>query len=170
MTSSNNRFEMKRNKMFEFKEISISAIALAALSSIAIAPNVKAELKSTLTIEIDGLETQKGEVCFKLFSRSFGFPDSVKNAVVNRCVKVTEDPFKITLNDISSGSYALALFQDVNGDRKLNRDTTGIPTEGYGFSNNPKTRQDLTRYGDCVFLLAGASRTIKIQMKYAPAK
>ena len=89
---------------------------------------------------------------------------------MNRCVKVTEDSPKITLKDISSGSYALALFQDVNGDRKLNRNTTGIPTEGYGFSNNPATRQDLTRYGDCVFLLAGASRTLKIQMKYVPEK
>jgi uncharacterized protein (DUF2141 family) len=156
--------------MFKFTKVRIGAIALVALSSIAIAPNVKAELKSTLTIELDGLKAQKGDICFKLFSRSFGFPDNVKNAVMNRCVKVTEDSPKITLKDISSGSYALALFQDVNGDRKLNRDTTGIPTEGYGFSNNPKTRQDLTRYGDCVFLLAGASRTIKIQMKYALAK
>ena len=156
--------------MFKFTKVRIGAIALVALSSIAIAPDVKAELKSTLTIELDGLKAQKGDICFKLFSRSFGFPDNVKNAVMNRCVKVTEDSPKITLKDISSGSYALALFQDVNGDRKLNRDTTGIPTEGYGFSNNPKTRQDLTRYGDCVFLLAGASRTIKIQMKYAPAK
>ncbi|HEY9894032.1 MAG TPA: DUF2141 domain-containing protein [Candidatus Sericytochromatia bacterium] len=156
--------------MFKFTKVRIGAIALVALSSIAIAPNVKAELKSTLTIELDGLKAQKGDICFKLFSRSFGFPDNVKNAVMNRCVKVTEDSPKVTLKDISSGSYALALFQDVNGDRKLNRDTTGIPTEGYGFSNNPKTRQDLTRYGDCVFLLAGASRTIKIQMKYALAK
>jgi uncharacterized protein (DUF2141 family) len=156
--------------MVESTKIKISAIALAALASIAIAPNANAELKSTLTIEIDGLKTQKGDICFKLFSRSFGFPDNAKNAVMNRCVKVTEDSPKITLKDISSGSYALALFQDVNGDRKLNRNPTGIPTEGYGFSNNPATRQDLTRYGDCVFLLAGASRTIKIQMKYAPGK
>ncbi|XHX76577.1 MAG: DUF2141 domain-containing protein [Stenomitos frigidus ULC029] len=156
--------------MFKFTKTRIGAIALAALSSIAIALNANAELKSTLTIEIDGLKAQKGDICFKLFSRSFGFPDNAKNAVMNRCVKVTEDSPKITLKDLSSGSYALALFQDVNGDRKLNRNTTGIPTEGYGFSNNPKTRQDLTRYGDCVFLLAGASRTLKIQMKYAPQK
>lgn len=156
--------------MFKFTKARIGAIALAALSSIAIAPNAKAELKSTLTIEIDGLKAQKGDICFKLFSRSFGFPDNAKNAVMNRCVKVAEDSPKITLKDISSGSYAFALFRDVNGDRKLNRNTAGIPTEGYGFSNNPVTRQDLTRYGDCVFLLAGASRTIKIQMKYAPAK
>jgi len=148
----------------------IGTLALTVCLSIAIATNAKAELKSTLTIEIDGLKTQKGELCYKLFSRSYGFPDSDKNPVIRRCVKLTEDPLKITLKDISSGSYAIAVFQDVNGDRKLNRNATGIPIEGYGFSNNPVTREDLTRYGDCVFFLAGANGTIKIKLKYAPTK
>jgi uncharacterized protein (DUF2141 family) len=160
--------------MFELTKIRIGTIALAVLSSLILASGAKAELKSTLTIEIAGLKTQKGDVCFKLFSRSFGFPDTDQNAVMRRCVKLpekpTEAPLKLTLKDISSGSYAIAVFHDVNGDRKLNRNTKGIPTEGYGFSNNPNTRQDLTRYGDCVFLLAGANETIKIKMKYAPAK
>lgn len=156
--------------MFELTNVRIGAIALAILSSLTIVDNARAELKSTLIVEVDGFKTQKGELCFKLFSRSFGFPDNDKNAIMRRCIKVAEDPLKITLKDISSGSYAIAVFQDLNGDRKLNRNATGIPTEGYGFSNNPMTRQDLTRYGDCVFLLAGANETIKIKMKYSPPK
>ncbi|PSB25725.1 DUF2141 domain-containing protein [Stenomitos frigidus] len=155
--------------MFELK-IRIDAIALLTLSSLILAPIASAELKSNLTIEIDGLKNQKGELCFKLFSSSFDFPDNDKNAVVRRCIKITEDPLKITLKDVASGSYAIAVFQDLNGDRVLNRNTKGIPTEGYGFSNNPITRQDLTRYGDCVFLLAGATETIKIKIKYPPPK
>ncbi|MBW4578990.1 MAG: DUF2141 domain-containing protein [Tildeniella nuda ZEHNDER 1965/U140] len=156
--------------MLEFTTVRIGTIALAILSSLTIIDNARAELKSTLIVEINGFKTQKGELCFKLFSRSFGFPNTDKNAIMKRCIKVVEDPLKITLKDISSGSYAIAVFQDTNGDRALNRNTTGIPTEGYGFSNNPNTRQDLTRYGDCVFLLAGAEETIKIKMKYPPAK
>ena len=165
---------MKKIGMVESTKIGIGAIALSALLSLVFVQSANAELKSTLTIEIAGLETQKGELCFKLFSRSYGFPDNDKNAVMRRCIKITEkaaeDPFKITLKDIASGSYAIAVFQDMNGDRTLNRNAKGIPTEGYGFSNNPTTRQDLTRYGDCVFLLAGANETIKIKMKYPPAK
>ena len=148
----------------------VGTIALAVLSSVAIATHVHAELKSTLTIEIDGLKTQKGDVCLKLFSSSFDFPDNDKNAVVRRCVKITEPSPKITLKDLPSGSYALVVFQDLNGDRILNRNTKGIPTEGYGFSNNPDTRQDLSRYGDCVFLLAGATETITVKMRYTLEK
>lgn len=103
--------------MVKLTKTRIGAIALAASSSFIITPIAKAELKSNLTIEIDGLKTQKGERCFKLFSSSYGFPGIDKNAVLRRCVKITEDPLKITLKDISSGSYALAMFQDVNGDR-----------------------------------------------------
>ncbi len=156
--------------MFELTKIRMGAIALATLFSMVMAPIANAELKSTLIIEVDDLKTQKGEVCFKLFSSSFGFPDNDKNAVLSRCVKITENPLKITLKDISSGSYAIAVFQDVNGDGTLNRNAAGNPTEGYGFSNNPTTRQDLTRYGDCVFLLAGAKETITIKLKYPPTK
>ena len=165
---------MKNIEMVELTKIGIGTIALSALLSLVFVQSAKAELKSTLTIEIAGLKNQKGELCFKLFSRSYGFPDHDKNAVIRRCIKITEktaeDPFKITLKDIASGSYAIAVFQDLNGDRVINRDTKGIPTEGYGFSNNPITRQDLTRYGDCVFLLAGATETIKIKLKYPPTK
>lgn len=156
--------------MLAFTTVRIGAIVLAILASLTGINSARAELKSTLIVEIDGLKTQKGELCFKLFSRSFGFPDNDKNAVMRQCVKLSEDPLKITLKDISSGSYAIAVFQDLNGDRTLNRNATGTPTEGYGFSNNPMTRQDLTRYGDCVFLLAGANNTIKIKLKYPPAK
>ncbi len=161
---------MKRIGIFKVARGRLDAIALAVLSSLILAPGAQAELKSNLTIEIDGLKTQKGELCFKLFSSSFGFPNNDKNAVLRRCVKITEDPPKITLKNMPSGSYALAVFQDMNGDRTLNHNAAGIPTEGYGFSNNPTTRQELTRYGNCVFLLAGANETIKIKLKYPPSK
>ena len=160
--------------MFKATKISMGAIALTVLLSLVGGQRAIAELKSTLLIEIGGLKTQKGELCFKLFSRSFGFPDSDQTAVIHRCVKLSEktveDPLKITLKDLASSSYAVSVFQDLNGDRKLNRNAAGVPTEGYGFSNNPASRPDLTRYGDCVFLLAGATEPIKIQMKYAIPK
>jgi hypothetical protein len=35
------------------------------------------------------------------------------------------------------GYYAVALFHDENDDHHLNTNALGIPTEGYGFSNNP---------------------------------
>ncbi|MGL5795737.1 MAG: DUF2141 domain-containing protein, partial [Waterburya sp.] len=44
----------------------------------------------------------------------------------------------LTINNLHLGSYALAIFHDVNGDGELNRDFLGIPQEGFGFSQNPE--------------------------------
>ncbi len=153
--------------MFKLKGTIAGAIALAVLSSLIYVAPTKAELKSNLIVEVDGLKNQTGEICLKLFGTSAGFPDNNERAVKRQCVKIAENPPTIVLKDIPSGSYAISLFQDLNGDHKLNRGSTGIPIEGYGFSNNPATRQDLTRYGDCVFLLAGSSNTLKIKLEYA---
>lgn len=35
------------------------------------------------------------------------------------------------------GRYALAVFQDADGDGRLSTNLVGIPTEPYGFANNP---------------------------------
>lgn len=38
------------------------------------------------------------------------------------------------------GYYAVAMYHDENNDGHMNTNLLGIPTEGYGFSNNPKLR------------------------------
>jgi uncharacterized protein (DUF2141 family) len=37
-----------------------------------------------------------------------------------------------------TGVYALAVYHDEDGDRGIDRSAIGIPTEGVGFSNNPR--------------------------------
>lgn len=143
------------------------ALFFAALSSLVLADSATADLKGNLTIEAAELNNQKGEVCFKLFSGSQGFPYSNKNAVKRQCVKVTDNSLTIALKNLSSSSYAASIFHDLNGDRQLNRNSLGMPTEGYGFSNNPVVRDGPPDYGECVFLVAGSNTNIKIRMKYS---
>ena len=38
--------------------------------------------------------------------------------------------------DVPSGSYAIIVYHDTNGDKILNKGMFGKPTEQYGFSNN----------------------------------
>ncbi|MBV9750141.1 MAG: DUF2141 domain-containing protein, partial [Acetobacteraceae bacterium] len=39
----------------------------------------------------------------------------------------------------ATGTFALAVYHDEDGDRKLKRNAIGMPREGYGFSNNAPT-------------------------------
>ena len=46
----------------------------------------------------------------------------------------------------STGVYALAVFQDLDADRKYDRTTVGLPDEPYGFSNNPGVFLGMPRF------------------------
>lgn len=143
------------------------AFFFATLLSLVFADRARADLKGNLIIEVDSLNNQKGEVCFKLFSGSRGFPDGNENAIKRQCVGVTGNSLTISLKNIPAGSYAVSVFHDTNGDRKLNRNSLGMPTEGYGFSNNPIVSRGVPNYGQCVILVAGSNTSIKINMKYS---
>ena len=64
-----------------------------------------------------------------------GFP-SVGKEIMGKDVQVTEDKVTLTIKDIPVGIYAIAVFQDIDANGKLNSNLFGAPTEPYGFSNN----------------------------------
>jgi uncharacterized protein (DUF2141 family) len=125
-----------------------------------------AKFTGNLNVEVTGMKDQTGLLCMKLFTGNQGFPDSNEKALKRECVKITEDPMKFTYRGLPAGSYAIALFHDANGDRKLNRNAAGMPLEGYGFSKNPVVKQGPPKFGQAVFLVAGPNTGIRIEMKY----
>ncbi len=62
--------------------------------------------------------------------------------------------------DIGAGNYAIALFQDLNSDGKLNRNFYGAPTEPYAFSNNVFERFGPPKFADVAFSVNGADSTV----------
>lgn len=156
----------KEIQRFMAIRVRLCAFFVVALLSL-VADSATADLKSNLVVEVDRLSSQTGEACFKLFSGSQGFPYSNESAIKRQCVKITDNSLTLALKNIPSGSYAVSIFHDLNGDRKLNRNSLGMPTEGYGFSNNPVVRNAPPDYGECLFLVAGSNTNIKIRMKYS---
>jgi uncharacterized protein (DUF2141 family) len=54
----------------------------------------------------------------------------------NRIVDINSSTLKVIFKNIPKGVYAISLFHDKNGNGELDRNLFGVPTEGYGFSNN----------------------------------
>ncbi|KQP25133.1 hypothetical protein ASF27_09285 [Methylobacterium sp. Leaf102] len=54
---------------------------------------------------------------------------------------------RVVFEGVAPGAYAVAAFQDLNGDRRLDRTGLGLPTEPYGFSGAPErtARPDFAR-------------------------
>lgn len=56
------------------------------------------------------------------------------------------------ITDINYGEIAIAIYQDMNSNGKLDKNPIGMPTEGYCFSNNFKPKIKAPGYDDCKFI------------------
>ena len=67
---------------------------------------------------------------------------------------------------LPAGEYALSVYQDVNGDGRLERNFMGIPKEPAGLSNNLRPKFGPPKYKDAAFTVAVGKvteQTIKLQ-------
>ncbi|NER83949.1 MAG: DUF2141 domain-containing protein [Leptolyngbya sp. SIO1D8] len=147
--------------------VRVTALGLAAALGCIVAPiRTQAELTGNLTVEIEGLRDSNGQVCLALFDSSQGFPDVDGNEVSAECVNVSGTDVVVTLDNLTVGNYAIALYHDSNSDAVLNTNRFGIPTEGFGFSNNPPISIGPASYQESMFLVAGNNTTIQIRLQY----
>ena len=121
---------------------------------------------SQVRVTIESLRNQRGNICLTLFNGSQGFPNQSDRAVASRCISAEEATAGTTFDDLAPGDYAIAVIHDENKDGELNTGLFGIPTEGFGFSQNPKVRMGAPSFKDTAFPLSGTSTPIQIDLKY----
>lgn len=148
------------------KWLKVGILALSAIGSIMFAPSAKGIANGNLTVAVDGLKNQKGQVCLTVFSSSRGFPSSSDRAVAVQCVKLAGNRPIVTFQNFKAGSYAIAVIHDINNDKILNTNRIGIPTEGFGFSRNPRILTGPPKFGDSSVLVAGADTEIEVRLQY----
>ena len=66
--------------------------------------------------------------------------------------------------EIPYGVYGIKLFHDEDNSRKLKKSFVGRPTEGVGFSNNPKLTTHAPTFDEVKFQVGQPQKTITIQM------
>jgi uncharacterized protein (DUF2141 family) len=142
-------------------------VVLMAIVANLLLPSVATALpQSELTVNIDGLKNTQGQVCLSIFASGQGFPDRSDRAVAARCVRVTNTSLTITFPGVMAGTYAVAVIHDTNNNGRIDRNALGIPTEGFGFSQNPRILTGPPRFGDSQIVVAGPKTDIEIQLQY----
>lgn len=89
----------------------------------------------TLTIQIDHISEQSGKLHVAVYADENSY-DQGKNAAAAQIKPVTANSHQLVFTDLPAGQYAVKLMHDANDNGSLDRNLIGIPTEGYGFSNN----------------------------------
>lgn len=88
-----------------------------------------------LSFEIKTFKNTTGQVVVALFNSSSNYSNN--NIYKSFITPITSTVMKIDFDSIPSGTYALSCIHDENSNNVLDQNVFGIPTEGYGFSNNP---------------------------------
>ena len=81
-------------------------------------------------------------------------------------VEAREGETVLCLQAPSVGRYSIALYHDRNGNKKLDRNFLGIPTEGFGFSQNPGFRLGKPDVEETLFSTDGGLTTLNISILY----
>src|SRR5512140_808247 len=90
-------------------------------------------------VKILNIRNSAGTVACALFEGPDGFPTEYLRAATNvMVIKIRKDQARCDFEDIPPGTYAMAVIHDENMNGKLDTNRLGIPTEGYGFSNDVK--------------------------------
>jgi uncharacterized protein (DUF2141 family) len=90
-------------------------------------------------VKILNIRNSTGTVACALFESPEGFPiEFLRSATNVMIIKIRKSQARCDFEDIPPGTYAMAVIHDENMDGKLDTNWLGIPTEGYGFSNDAR--------------------------------
>jgi uncharacterized protein (DUF2141 family) len=127
--------------------------------------NPNSDTNADLTIDITDLRDAKGSIRISVYSAPDGFMKDDSKANAKGVVSASADRKYITFH-LPPGKYAVALFHDENDNGKLDTNFLGIPTEGYGVSNNPKPKFRAPRYKEALFDLPKEGKSANISLQY----
>lgn len=95
--------------------------------------SVALRAQGRLEVTVNGIRDVKGSVWVGLFTNEADFP---KKAAEGKIVKVTGSSIHVVFENLKTGNYAVSIFHDANANGKLDKNSLGIPKEGFGFGNN----------------------------------
>lgn len=118
-----------------------------------------------LAVKVKGLRNDRGNVAVALFDSAKAFPDQAR-AVTGKVVAPSKGEALVIFEGLSPGLYAVAVLHDENANGKMDFNLIGIPTEGYGFSNDASAPFGPPSFEAAAFRLRVDAGEIAITAKY----
>lgn len=123
-----------------------------------------AQSKPEFNLKIQNIKTTKGTIRIAFYKKGADFPNEGGITYAKESKISQTGEIEVKFNDIPLGEYAVAIFQDINGNKKIDKNFFGVPTEPYGFTRNFKPKLSAPVFSDCnvVFSVSNNSFTIKL--------
>lgn len=130
-------------------------ILASAISSLLLIGHVQS---SEIQFEILAINSDSGKVYIQLFQGEKNYKQG--KALASSVIKAKAGDNTVMFHNIEQGEYAIRFFHDQNDNGQLETNFIGMPTEGYGFSNDAKPNFGPAKYEDMKFEVMADSKII----------
>ncbi len=116
-----------------------------------------------LTLIIENIKTVEGKIFIAIFDND---EDFMRRAINSKIVKPKQKgQMKVIFELAEPTEAAISIYHDADNNEKLNRNFIGLPSEPYGFTNNPRLTFGPPSFkGAKVYLITG-KQTLRIVLK-----
>jgi uncharacterized protein (DUF2141 family) len=143
-------------------------------------PNLSATVRGSsfneFRITVAGIRSSSGTVLIGLYDSAESFDRAIelsdKEGFLNDPSRVAGAAMKanaarasgVVFLNLSPGRYGIIVFQDENGNGRLDKNVWGVPTEPYGFSNNAQGFLGPPTFADAAMTLDGSNEPVDIAL------
>jgi len=143
----------------------LTAFALSLL--MAPIPPLRAEDASGIRVVVKGLLNDNGRVGCSLFNGPDGFPRHKTKEFRGMWTEKHDHVAVCDFKNVPAGTYAVTVLDDTNMNGKMDFNFIGLPTKGYGFSNDAKATLSPPSFSAASFSYAGeSSLSVPINIVY----
>ena len=116
---------------------------------------------------VEGLRDNNGRVGCSLFNGPDGFPRDKTKEFRGMWTRKHNNVAVCDFTGVPSGTYAVTVLDDSNINGKMDFNFIGLPTKGYGFSNDAKATLTPPSFSAASFSYGGAgSLAVPINIVY----
>jgi uncharacterized protein (DUF2141 family) len=130
-----------------------------------------------LKVVIDGVSSSTGSVLIGLYDSDEHFQVAIKASakvgllndrarLVGISMRAIAGMQSVVFTNLEPGRYAVIVIHDENDNGKLDTNFFGVPTEGFGFSNNAEGFLGPPSFKEAAVTLDQADRTVEIALGY----
>jgi uncharacterized protein (DUF2141 family) len=120
---------------------------------------------AAITLVIEGVRNDRGEIRAALFTSGDGFPDRPEKAFRIIRVDAVAGKVEVRFEDVPYGKYAACVLHDENRNGLFDM-RLFIPLEGWAASRDPRAFFGPPRFEDAAFTTDGAEAIITVRMRY----
>jgi uncharacterized protein (DUF2141 family) len=116
-----------------------------------------------LQVSIDHIKSDQGVILAQLFKSEENYKTG--KSLENKMLSAKTGAGELKFENLEPGEYVVRMYHDENNNQKMDSNAFGMPTEGYGFSNEAIGNMGPPKYKDMTVLINAQDLVVKTKAK-----